>query len=460
MINRKKLFKIEIRNNLFELNFLGVHVYELIRLKILSPKTVPVSKNHLLARSRRPKYFFYILNLRNLLLFIFRFKKTDNAPIFISASRRNKTAKHVEDIYLDPILENLQDYWIIDFSRICCHTDIKRELRRRYINLHFILGVFSMLSSLISRVSLLYRFASLKAASDKIHSNLDNIAMYHLSDVNLPRLILYTAVYFRLNEFLGNCLFVGKCKRQAFFVGFLGFEGLIQASKNRGLVSYELQHGSPQKNKFNYDFSQEVTNLKYRCSAFLSWGSFFDSNIPLPYSRIIKFGFPQLSRLKKAFKVSEQTKLENSLLILSQPEVSVELLNEVEKFAFSNCAWHLVYKCHPYENINIAKKRLRRFENVNVVKDIQLLSLFHQCRYAVGVYSTALIEAKYFGLDVSILALKGSENMEDFIKSGYADRLSTLTDLKCQALGEQSEGLFYEYDQELLRSLGLKLKED
>ncbi len=83
------------------------------------------------------------------------------------------------------------------------------------------------------------------------------------------------------------------------------------------------------------------------------------------------------------------------------------------------------YKLHPseYNVVNEKLLKLDKYANVRLVRNANLFDMFYSSKCVIGVFSTALIEAKLMGCEVAIIPLAGSEYFENSI--GY----SNITDL-------------------------------
>lgn len=110
-------------------------------------------------------------------------------------------------------------------------------------------------------------------------------------------------------------------------------------------------------------------------------------------------------------------------MILSQDTLTEQILEKIYSTVKNNPSYSFFYKPHPNEYSFI--------ENVKKYSELSSLSNFYtidvnaglyphlaDAKYAVGVYTTALIEALYFNCEVFVLDLPGSEMMSNLIESG------------------------------------------
>ena len=185
-----------------------------------------------------------------------------------------------------------------------------------------------------------------------------------------------------------------------------------EIGKELGITTVELQHGVIGKGHIAYNY------LKKNEGPFLPDYLFVFSDYwkqtasyPIPEDRVIVAGYPYLESMMEKYPPRRGGSDRLELLVISQPEYSIKLLEDVKRMLAelkaSGIGYHLSYKLHPAEFSmdNSAFAALEADGNVDVIKDtsVNLYSLFAKADLQVGVTSTAIYEGLAYSLPTLIL---------------------------------------------------------
>lgn len=213
---------------------------------------------------------------------------------------------------------------------------------------------------------------------------------------------------------------------------------LIKAAKDNNVIVNELQHGLIVKEGLIANFPDTIEDsLEYFPNKFLVWEdlNMCTSKLPLSNTNIVKIKNKHLQHMLK--KNQNITRKDKQILIVSQPYSS----EEIKKFVMNNIkemqSWQFVYKLHPAEDhdffADTAICQLSIYKNLTIVtNERSIYRLFSESKYVVGVFSTAVFEAPYFGCKILLLNLPGVEMAYSLIENNKAmlvninDRLARL----------------------------------
>ena len=321
------------------------------------------------------------------------------------------------DLYADPFVELLPkgaDVAILERVEGDGHLEPVPTRRLFYVERLLSVGkIFSIIKKLTS---------NLKIDHDVVIQLGDRLSEVFSVKIDLEKRVLQSIVSWYGFYPLMRWFFKVKQPSHFFVVVSAGHEAIIAAAKSVGVVTYELQHGSPARGKLNYDYSSGMKKRSFP-DWFLSFGEFWsrDLVLPLQEERIIPFGYPYLA--KKASEYSNINK-ENLLLIISQPVHARALAEFAKEMAeYHKYSIKVEFKPHPAEFYYGEPDYFQKLRDsgVNVSdRNADLYSLFAKARWQVGVYSTALYEGLYFGVACYVLKVAGAEHMELLIEMNLA----------------------------------------
>jgi len=332
-------------------------------------------------------------------------------------------------IYIDPYV----DPFIKLFPSPDDFTIIERDINGQHLspvktkNLHYA-------DQLLSLAYLFSKFRILKMSKEQslIISKLEKTIFKSFScKIDINKLVKN-----KIRRWLGiypvmRLFFKIKKPKLFFVVVNEDHESIIAAAKSIGIVTLELQHGSPSRGKMNYDYSSGIKNSTF-VDRFLSFGEHWTQNFSLPIddSKIIPFGFPYLH--EKISLYPHITK-ENRLVVISQIDNLKNLVNFTKKISKKFSRKIIVeYKPHPSEFYAPKPDYFKDLENSGVIiseKDKDLYEIFARSRWQDGVYSTALYEGLYFDVACFILKVPGFQHMQKLIDFKLASVVETADDI-------------------------------
>ena len=205
-----------------------------------------------------------------------------------------------------------------------------------------------------------------------------------------------------------------------------GRETFVEACQQEDVPVVELQHGVIGRYHMGYSFPRHNKNVFP--DYFFSFGDFWSDSVDLPLSdeKIYPVGYPYLERKVDKYPGAREG---DKVVFISQGTVGERLSRFAERLSEDqDLDEEVVYKTHPNEQNSWEEKYPWLVDSdVTVVTDNPpLYQLFSECKRQVGVYSTALYEGLYFGLDTYILDAPGSEYMDYLIEEGHASLVSSV----------------------------------
>ncbi|MFW9998087.1 MAG: hypothetical protein ACFFD4_38950 [Candidatus Odinarchaeota archaeon] len=332
------------------------------------------------------------------------------------------------DIYCDPIIENLdRSYVLVETYHLYRHLTPPKTPNIKYLDFIVFLSYIRRKLRLV-RISLTNDEKKLvKSINDEIYSTFNTVY-----DVEYPikKMLLIRRNLIPLFKRLLKRI------RPRLVIVVVGYnrpvEALTEASKDLNIPVIELQHGVISKYNLGYSFPKLGREKKCFADYLFAFGDFWKKNLefPIDKDKVPSVGFPYLEKAKN--KYSGVLK-KNQILFISQGTIG----NSLSKFAVelstnnqSNC--NIVYKLHPGE-YSRWKEIYPWLKNSNIrVIDTDhppLHQLFGESKIQIGVSSTAIFEGLYFGLRTYLIDLPDVEHMEDLIKAGIVDVVSSVEDL-------------------------------
>jgi len=318
--------------------------------------------------------------------------------IFILRHPRLKREGHLYvDVYTDIVGRNLAE---LGYRPIYFEKKIVPPRRLDSGAIYPLTLIFSISSFLASIVPILF----LSKLAPKVVD--DALCRLRVSDQKHLKAVIFRSVLsFRVRVFFYRLLFKLNKPSALFLVVSCGNEDIVCAAKKEGVVSIELQHGSPARGKLNYDYSNSI-DKSYFPEVFLSFGPFFSDRIhlPSPCKRVVNFGYPYLQHKRR--NISEGRNKKYDLLVLSQPDCDcyiVDFLRGLIKGLPDN--FSILVQLHPQYYSNHNPYSELECVNFKVADSLEssLYEAFSLSRSAITVYSTAIYEARAFGLKTFVL---------------------------------------------------------
>lgn len=214
---------------------------------------------------------------------------------------------------------------------------------------------------------------------------------------------------------------------------------LIKAAKDCHILVNELQHGLIIKEGIIANFpNSKEDNVEYFPDRFYIWKDLNMCSVKLPLSIGNIFYFPNmhLEYMKKKYNIN--VKNPKQITIISQPLIG----NQIFKYIISNIQkmqdWHFLYKLHPEENLKDYQSydyKINALSNFDfVINEMSIYKLMSESKYVIGVFSTALFEAKYFDCKIILLDIPGVEFAELLVNQKNVIKIKLSEDLNEQVL--------------------------
>ena len=198
---------------------------------------------------------------------------------------------------------------------------------------------------------------------------------------------------------------------------------LQAAAQELGIKVVEIQSGV--FSKYSLQFSWPGSPyVPYIPDEIWTWGDYWTSGIEHAGQQQVRVvgSTPEF----EAVRDRKIAKIPGQVVFLSQPLIGIDIFNEAVAFAAARPETKVVFKLHPRNDIAEFEDALaalgasapRNIELVHVERTS--LEIIAASEYAVGAFSTALIEAAGLGTKVGIIKLTGWEHLENLIEGGYA----------------------------------------
>ena len=200
---------------------------------------------------------------------------------------------------------------------------------------------------------------------------------------------------------------------------------LIKAAKDLGIETIAIQHGTISEYHPGYHYPDTGKGeLEYFPDKIHLWDDSWKTMCvyPVDESRLIVTGFEHLKRGVQ--KYENITKNPRQITVISQWAIGPQLAETIHDHIHELLDYTVRYKLHPDEHIRRKEyaplMELKKHLNVHVIDnyDTPLYQLFAESKFVIGVFSTALFEAMYFGCVPIVCELPGHECMKIPIKRG------------------------------------------
>ena len=205
----------------------------------------------------------------------------------------------------------------------------------------------------------------------------------------------------------------------------------IAAAHDCGIRVVEIQSGV--FSKYSLQFSWPGSpRVEYIPDEIWTWGEYWTVGIERASQQTVRImgATDEFESIRSASipRVPGQT------LFLSQPTIAADLLSEALEFAVKCPERSVIFKLHPRNSVDEISAQIEEFgqtpANFSVSHTEQSsLEMISASELAVGVFSTALIEAASLGAKVAIMTLPGWEHLEPLIVGGHAHAFATVDDL-------------------------------
>ena len=438
-----KFENLEVRFKLDKRFILGVPFWDMLRYplyhEVLSKLGLNENTSDYIKKSLKKRLYNSIIILcsvlsRKCLIYI-----KSNSILIFPHTRKKQEESNFIDIYTDPFLEFIPkcfDVCIIE--KPDCFNNRSANITKRYKS-----DLFHLFARVISFLILFYLKLTTKNNYFLERLIRDNFGIKISCFNHIQKLVAHWISQYLIFKIW----FYFKRPKLIFIVVSQGYEPLIAAAKSLKIVVAELQHGSPCRGKLNYDYSSGITKHSFP-DYFLSFGKCWSNEAFYPVSKekIINFGFPYLFFKKSKFKKKLVT---FDVCIISQPVHLNSIINFTVSLSKHFKSLSIIFKPHPSDFLNptfISSVSSLEKNNITVAKiNTDLYDIFSVTKSVIGVYSTAVYEATYFGLQSFVLSYPGYEYLQFLIDNNLATLIHKPEDFHITNVAQNNPlDLFYD----------------
>lgn len=309
--------------------------------------------------------------------------------------------------YMDKLLDDGKEFEVWDMAYNKRHFIEGRNI--------YYLDLIGALAKIATKVGLYRRNEQNYFQIEKIIDNELNIKS-GLSDLLLSYESEFESKYRQYHRLLKT-----RNIEKLYLVVSYAHTALISAAKDLGIQVIEFQHGVINKYHLGYHYPKHSTD-EFFPDLLLIWHNMYRNKVRFPVKEDkVKLNF--LNHIE-TFKERCSTSIEKgSVLIISQGTIGETLSDFILENIGNFVDTKVYYKLHPGEFL-LSKQyaslyKLNELSNFSIIRDEEnVYNLFGKVSTVIGVYSTALYEAVYYGKEVIAVPLKGIEYMEGLIQDG------------------------------------------
>lgn len=408
----EKFFEFEQKHGLLFFKVDGVFPWQIARVLIflqivdhlIPGNAAPVLKS----KKDKIKDLFHRIFI-NVLFFnpFFDFKK--KKILVIESGRKYRDKNAYIDIYTEYLCQDL-DRNKVSYTRYENNYNLDAHFSDRKLDSKHL--DFILLSSKLTKKFIKSYWSDVEISKIQVISkDLESIFGFK---VEVAQIFKEEIGKFKAEFSLYSKLFRLKKAEEIYITNSSEKSSIIAAAKNNGMIVKELQHGlmSDKDVISNYPHTKEGS-LDYFPDQFYIWDSvdMFFGKLPLEEENIIHFKNQHIERWIQ--KTAHINKDEKTILVISQPYGATELQDFIKKNRETLTDYSIIYKMHPAENeqlFSAFKSEFTDVPNISFVNNEEsMYILLKKAKYALGIYSSSLFEAKAFDCKVILLNLPGVE---------------------------------------------------
>ena len=205
---------------------------------------------------------------------------------------------------------------------------------------------------------------------------------------------------------------------------------LNEAAHQLGIRVIELQHGVLSTGHIAYNYLNKV-EYSYLPDFYFLFSDFWKTaaSFPVEDQKLVSVGYPYLDRMLEKYKEDDYKQESLTIIVLSQPEYSIKLqenvLTLIECLDTRSVKYKIIYKLHPaeYRLSSNNFSDLREKSQIEVIdsSNKNLYELFSEADIQIGVTSTAIYEGLAYGLGTYLFHFeKTDEYMGELCRCGAA----------------------------------------
>jgi len=429
----KKLTLKEVRNifvelekkySVYSLESNNVYYWKLIRKDLydyIIMKLGFVEKAHPMSNWDKIKRFIFLLKYSTInLLKKNNIKRSD--VLILTHGRKNKINDSYEDIYLYDILRQLKknnsSYFIIDRP-----DHYGKHLGKERNNIIY----FERFGHIVREILYPFFIHRIKLTETRnVIIEIEKEIKERLNiDINLEKLIKKKIFRFILEKRYFDKLLDKIQPNNIFLVVSYGKEELIASARERGINVTEVQHGVITNYHMGYYFPYKE-QIPYFPDKLILFGEYWKDSVEFPQNTSLEVGSFSFCRPSKKIKTSDK---KNKVLFISQGTIGSQLSKIAASFAKNNKIG-CYYKLHPSEfnNWKIKYPELSRSQDDGLIEVVlnskSIYELFEECKFVIGVNSTAIFEALLYECNTYVIKIEGYQYMDFLIKHNYVKLIS------------------------------------
>lgn len=415
---RERFLEFENQDFIWEIQVSGVNIWRWLRQRIFSNLRDTITETEGSTASGVP-YGGYLMNTPSFIgsMIFHNPLRADSSDILVHGNSRREL---VTDEWWDPQWDAIADR--IDASRVYMESDYNFKHRQpAKTPTVYHAEVFEYVSDLQRKLSLIDIELSdeEKSRLETIEHELEDTFDVQLSFVKHSERLLKKRKSLRplykrlLKQVEPEVIIVVASPGKLIF---------IEACKEFGAEVAELQHGNIDKNHLGYHFPKGRSSHVFPDHLLLFVDYWKEAaEFPIQDVNLHSVGYPYLEQKSKMITVPTQN---HKILFVSQHTIG----HLLSKFAVGLSEqlpnkYDIVYKLHPEEVSDWKEDYPWLKEKSILVEDGSGKSLyehFAESSIQVGVYSTAIYEGIYFGLDTYLVDLPHLSGLKSLVDLGYA----------------------------------------
>jgi len=425
---KDKFLALEKSFNLFELEIIGIKIWQYLRFDIYSQIVSKHSdftdfrKN---VKELKGLLIMGIISLRSILVKNPLLGKKKEILVF-TQERRKKMYGEYYDIYTDFLMDTEKfDFQAIGIFSKGTHLKPARTKNLKYFDFPLLLCYFYMLFTKIKfsneELQKIKKIEKILKKKFKLKINLINLIKEKLK---FRRSLLW--IFQKILKIYKPKIIIEVCYYSTIKMA------LNELCKEKGIKTIEFQHGTVSSYNIGYQFPNNV-EVKVFPDYFFSFGDYWNNimSLPIDKSHIKSVGFPYFENMIR--KYSNNNNIKDKILFISQWTIGQKLSSLALKIAEKLEKYEIIYKLHPmeFENWKINYPELKDNKKITVItNEIPLYQLFNESFVQIGVYSTGLFEGLMFRLKTLIYKIPGYEFFQDLIDKKYVHLIENFSDFK------------------------------
>lgn len=370
-----KWLKMEKDYNLFNKTLdQNIYVWDIIRMHIYLKYHFPEVEKKIISTNTRQKIKEYLINLNFTFLKLIRYLIYNNKKYLVLTTSRYKE----QDKYYDKATRDIIEFFGVNN----CLIIEFQEYNKNYL--------YSSLNNFTFVFKFLFRFKY--KINNVVYDIIRNSLISTFNECKINECEINNIINNYLLEYKYYSFIIRIFRIKKIFINQNGLQkGLINAGKKNKIETFEVQHGSFEKDHLAYSypdtisFNNNIIFPDYLLTFSKYWGSYFN----IPAKKIIPLGnnyfVPKYSLQKKEF-----------ILVISSIIHASFLTPLTIKLSTKYPTHKIIYKLHSNEfnYINYYRKTFSNYKNINIVyNEINLNNLLLGAYFIIAINSTVIYEA-------------------------------------------------------------------